>query len=495
MSDALPIAVLHMDVKHERVEENRESLAAQALEAARRGAKIIVAPELAVSGYSFDSRREVAVCSEMLAGATFECLSPVANRYGVYICAGIVERDPATEIYYNAALVAGPDGKLAAHHRKVVAAERRWACPGGVPRSSMFDTPWGRVGVLICADSYFGLLPRSLALNGVDLLLVPANWPPSGVDPRLVWRARALENGFGVIGCNRTGMDRIMDCRACRSYAVTPAGEVLLDEASATSNIWMVEYPLVDGRFAPEARETMMARRRPDEFAELYLDVNGVDDLGWLWSLPPGGMLDIRCVVSESVQDAVSVLQSAAEACDTAPTLLILPQSLGSFTEDGIGRLVAGRPLGIIAKLAGQSGDDPGYGFVSASQRVSLSSGESSAVTDFGPARIALVRPESLIHPEVAVSLSKQGCDLLVTSLDRFDPDDRLLYGVKCLERAAVAVASPAGAMVCEPPVGHEPWKQELTTGFGVCSTRLDTAAIRAKWFRDHVDMEALLRR
>ncbi len=392
-------------------------------------------------------------------------------------------------------MVVGPDGEPAAHHRKVVTAERRWASPGRASRSSMFDTPWGRVGVLICADSYFGLLPRYLALNGVDLLLILANWPPSGIDPKLIWRARALENGFGVVGCNRTGVDRIMDCRACRSYAVTSTGEVLLDEASPTSKAWMVDYPMARGRLTSESREAMMALRRPEDFEEIYLDVNGLEDFGGMWGLPSGGPLDIRCLAPASLQEAFSAMEDAARECGTVPTLLTLPQSLGSFAQDRIARLVADRPLAIVAELTGQDGNHPAYGFISSSRLVRLPSGESAVITDFGPARLALTRPESLAHPEVAISLSKQGCDLLVTSPDRFDPDDRLVLAVKSLEQAAIVVTTSAGAMICEPPVGHAPWKEELTTGLGVCSARIDTTRIRLKRFHDRVDMEALLRR
>ena len=493
--DALPIGVLHLDVKHGLVEENREALTMHALEAARRGAKIIVAPELAVSGYSFDNRSQVEACVEALAGETFDRLSRVAKSYGAYVCAGIAEEDPATHIYYNAAFVAGPDGELTAYHRKVVTAERRWACPGGVSKSNIFETPWGRVAVVICADSYSGLLPRALALNGVDLLLVPANWPPSGSDPRLIWRARALENGIGVVGCNRTGMDRIMDCRSCRSYVVTAAGEVLLDSARDASGVWMVDYPLAGGKITSESREAMMALRRPEDFAELYLDVNGLKDFAGLWGLPSGGPLDIQCIAAESKRQAFESMQAAVEECDAAPMLLVLPRSTGPFTEDEIARFVGGLPLSIVASVARQDGDGSAYTLISSSQRVSLLPGESFATADFGPARIALVRPESLIHPEVAVSLSKKGCDLLVTAPDRFDPDDRLIFGVKCLERAAVAVATCEGAMICEPPAGHEAWKEDLTLGLGSCAARIDTLAIRSKRFYDRVDMEVLLRR
>lgn len=495
MTDALPIGLLHMEVKHGRVEENREALASHAIEAAQRGAKIMVGPELVVSGYSFENRTQVSACVETITGPTFERLAPVARQYRAYICAGIVEQDPFTHIYYNTALVVGPDGELAAHHRKVVSAERRWACPGGVSRSNMFETPWGRVGVLICADSYFGLLPRSLALNGVDLILVLANWPSSGVDPRLIWRARALENGLGVVGCNRTGKDRVMDYRSCRSYVVTSDGEVLLDHASATSTVWRVDYPLQAGRLASASREAMMARRRLQDFADLYLDVNGLEDFGGLWGLPAGGSLDVRCLVVESREQAFSAITSAARECESAPMILIVPQSIGPFTRDDINRFVDGHALAIVAHIASQDGNHPAYGLLSSAQFVCLPPDESAVIADFGTARIALARPECLIHPEVAVTLSKKGCDLLVTSPDRFDPDDRLLLGVKCLERAAVAVATTAGALICKPPKGHLPWEEQLTTGPGVCSACIDTTTIRSKRFHDRVDMEVLLRR
>ncbi len=71
----------------------------------------------------------------------------------------------------------------------------------------------------------------------------------------------------------------------------------------------------------------------------------------------------------------------------------------------------------------------------------------------------------------------------------------RQLLGVKCLERVAVAAVSRGGAMICEPAVGHEPWREVVLTGPGVCSARLDTAGLRSKRFYDRVDLEVLLRR
>jgi predicted amidohydrolase len=84
-------------------------------------------------------------------------------------------------------------GAIIARHRKFIA-ERAWATAGTTLANSIFDTPWGRVGLLICSDTYYGILPRAMAARGVNLLLVPANWPPGNLDPREVWSARAREN-------------------------------------------------------------------------------------------------------------------------------------------------------------------------------------------------------------------------------------------------------------------------------------------------------------
>jgi predicted amidohydrolase len=88
MTDALPIGVLHLDVKHGRVEEKRDALAASALEAARKGPSVVVAPELAVFGYSFKNRTQIAAYAETLTGPTFKRLAPVARDYGTYIRVG-----------------------------------------------------------------------------------------------------------------------------------------------------------------------------------------------------------------------------------------------------------------------------------------------------------------------------------------------------------------------------------------------------------------------
>ncbi|WP_448384614.1 carbon-nitrogen hydrolase family protein [Desulfosoma sp.] len=495
MLQTLRLGLLHLEVNHGDLEANRHRLIFHAEKAAQAGARLIVAPELAVSGYSFESRAHVSRYTEVITGETFEGLSSVARRYGVYLCAGIAEKDSQTNIFYNSALMIGPDGRLVGHHRKVVPAERRWACPGEESQNNVVKTPWGCVGILICADTYYGLLPRVMGLRGVDLLIVPANWPPSGLDPRRVWRARALENGFGVVGCNRTGMDRLMDCRAARSYVVAPDGEVLLDASSETSAIYLVDYPLRNGKLPSFSGKVFLKRPPREDFMEIYLDVNSAHDLTQFWSLPPPNVLPIWCLVPESSTHAAAMVHEVVHKSDAVSTLVVFPQGEIWIEESQWRALVRERPVAVIAqwKKAGQG--KTVYGCLSASFQIELSPDVGAVTADFGPARLALVNSEAFSHPEISVALSKQGCDIFVCAHPQFDADARLLYGVKCLERAVVVMVTPMGAMICEPPMGHEAWKENLLEGFGMCSTVIDTGRLRTKRFHDRVDLKILLGR
>jgi len=494
VEDRLSIGLLHLDIAHGQTGKNRGSLVTWVEKAARAGARLVVTPELAVSGYSFESFDEVASLAESLEDETVRLLCETARRWEVTLCFGFAERDPTTNILYNSACVVGPDGRLAAHHRKNVT-DRRWACPGTPTQQNLFDTPWGRVGLLICADTYYGLLPRSLALQGADLLLVPANWPPSGMDPRKIWRARALENGLGIIACNRTGVDRHMDCLSCSSYAVTAEGEVLLDGISGSSRLWMVDYPLENGRLASRHRKAAMARRRPEDYRALYLDVNGMEDFTGFWRLPRGGELEIRCVVPEKPEQTLAALEAAVCRALPISTLFVLPWNPPALPGDALQRLVQGRNLAIAAPVAGVEGTEPSITLIAPSGPVVLPPNAASVKTDFGPSRMALARLDALRHPELATALSKQGCDFVVTGTGTLTPDDLLLLGVKTIERTAVVATGTNGAAVFEPPVGHAPWGETLLHGPGTCIARFHTGSFRNKRFHDRVDMELLLRR
>ena len=174
---SLKIALVHFNVAYKQPGQNLEKLKQLHREAAAQGAKLILNTELALSGYSFSSRADIRPFTQTLDGEDLQEMADLARELSVYIGFTFPERDPETDSFYNAVAVYSPEGKMILGYHKIYG-EKRWARAGSPYQNNVFPTPWGRIGVAICADSYFGLIPRTLALKGVDLIWVPANWPP-----------------------------------------------------------------------------------------------------------------------------------------------------------------------------------------------------------------------------------------------------------------------------------------------------------------------------
>ena len=182
--------------------------------AAALGARLIVLPELANSGYVFTTRAEAfALAEEVPAGPTCQAWMAAAARLGVTLVAGIAERDG--DALYNAAVVIGPTGYIGTF-RKVHLwnAENLFFEPGnlGFP---VFKTPIGRIGVAICYDIWFPETFRLQALKGADIVCVPTNWVPiPGQAPgreamaTVLAMAAAHSNSIFIACADRVGTER-----------------------------------------------------------------------------------------------------------------------------------------------------------------------------------------------------------------------------------------------------------------------------------------------
>jgi predicted amidohydrolase len=183
-------------------------------QAAARGAKLVVLPELANTGYMFDSREEALALSEPVpAGDSAQAWIALAQRLGIYLVAGIAEREG--ELLYNAALIAGPEGYLGTYRKlHLWGDENRFFAPGnlGLP---IFETAFGRLGVAICYDGWFPEVYRLLAMRGVDIVAVPTNWVPMPGQTRdgpamahSLTIAGAHSNGLVIVCADRIGVER-----------------------------------------------------------------------------------------------------------------------------------------------------------------------------------------------------------------------------------------------------------------------------------------------
>jgi predicted amidohydrolase len=495
----LKIALVHFETRYAQPDDNRTKLLTENEKAARTGARIIVNPELCVSGYGFDSRTDIGPLVETVDGPTVQAMADVARDYGVYIALGMAERDPRTGLFYNTALLIDPRGRISAKHRKTKA-ESKWACPGPVRQNDLCDTPWGRVGLLICSESYFSLLPRTMALRGVNLLLLPAAWPAGHIDVRRLWRARAIENGFFMAGVNRCGQDRIMDCGHAYSCVFDPEGATVVSGTAASTQVLTADLPLTDGRLPGPADGGGLAGRSPERYHYLCADLRPTTDLTSYYGLPDPGVLSVDLVgrdlgdperFAETVR-SLTLIQSGH------PRLIVLPRMAGADgVRERLADLARNADAAVLASLdRGPDGADlflarPDDSDAAADAADPCRPPDGPPMIAVGPARVGLAHAKDFRHPELAAAMSRRGCDLAAVTGGRAGADPDVL-SVKALEKLAVAAAHPAEALWAEPPSGHDHWSLRRVAD-GVLRATLDTRPTRRKSFLDRIDTDLLL--
>lgn len=178
----------------------------------RDGAQIVILPELVTSGYSFDSRAEAESVAITPDHQIFVDWAALAAR-GTIVIGGFCESRPEGGVYNSAAVVDGT-GVVAVYRKLHLWDTEKNFFTAGSSAPPVLETPFGRIGVVICYDLEFPELTRSLALRGTDLLAVPTNWPlvyrPSGERPPEVQIAIAAArvNRMSIACSDRVGIER-----------------------------------------------------------------------------------------------------------------------------------------------------------------------------------------------------------------------------------------------------------------------------------------------
>jgi N-carbamoylputrescine amidase len=253
------------------VERNRT----QTVEAVREhaSADLVVLPELATTGYVFESSAELETMAEPSDGTTAREWAAVAAETETWIVGGFAEVDDGS--FYNSALVVSPDG-LEGCYRKLHLwnEEKRWFDPGeAVPT---FETSFGRIGVQICNDLWFPELTTAQARLGVDLVAAPTNWVPGsseGARPA-GWTmgihqavAHANANRVFVACADRAGTERGVSFEG-QSVVVDPNGIPVAGPAPTTgSHAITADCDLERARTKSlTAYDDALADRRPDVY-------------------------------------------------------------------------------------------------------------------------------------------------------------------------------------------------------------------------------------
>lgn len=261
----IKVAAIQFNSEHGNVTGNLSRMLELLAEAAEQGARLIVFPEMAASGYVWDSREEIAPFVESIPGQTTDVFHAAAKRYGCYAVIGLPERDALTGAYYNSAVLIGPEGVVGTYRKThLYAADPRWAREG-MEEIPVFDTAIGRVSMLICMDAMYFEPSRIAALKGADIIAFPTNWVGGGNNPpSKTWCLRAKENGLFWIAANRSDLER---------GAQFTGGSAVIDHTGEVQNMLLSGQGIVYGavRRNSDQREQMIADRRPGAYSDILL--------------------------------------------------------------------------------------------------------------------------------------------------------------------------------------------------------------------------------
>lgn len=243
------------------LEKNRRKSCEFIENAVDKGADFVVLPELANSGYVFNSREEAQSLVEPIPGGeTAHEWAKLARDYEIYIVGGYAEEGDDGHLY-NSSILLGPDGYIGTHRKlHLWNEEKLWFEPGN--EIEVFDTKIGRVGMQICYDQWFPELSRIQAQKGADIIAEPTNWVPindyekeGNLNHEELARANYLAvsnahvNSVWFACADRVGTERGQPFLG-RSLVIDPAGNPIAGPASQREEeiLYVEDCNLMDAR-------------------------------------------------------------------------------------------------------------------------------------------------------------------------------------------------------------------------------------------------------
>ncbi|NRS47190.1 carbon-nitrogen hydrolase family protein [Brevibacillus sp. HB2.2] len=295
-------------------EGSTEKAVSLTLEAGEKGAKIVVFPEAFIPAYprgltfgakvgsrSPEGRKDwfrywdnsIVVPSEET-----DKLGEAARKAGVYLIIGVIERDNENSggTLYCSVLFFGPDGELLGVHRKLkpTASERLIWGEGDGSTLPVFDTPYGKIGALICWENYMPLARAAMYAKGVQIYIAPT------ADARDAWQATirhiALEGRCFVLSSNQyVTKDMYPTDLACYddlasspdemsrggSAIVGPLGDYIVEPVFGREEILYADLDIRDIAYSQFDFDVVGHYSRPDVFT-LLVNEEKKENVKWM---------------------------------------------------------------------------------------------------------------------------------------------------------------------------------------------------------------------
>ena len=227
-------------------------------------ADLYVLPELALSGYLFESKDEAVGMAQAPDDDVFEGFRSFASSAGAAVVLGFAER--AGESLYNSSLLLSPDGTQSVYRKvQLFWGEKDIFEPGDRP-PAVAEGVGARLGMMICFDWIFPEIARTLALAGAQVLCHSANLVLPYCQDAMV--TRCIENRVFAATSNRVGTEK----RAGReltytgmSQIVAPDGRVLVRASGDSEDVLVAEIdPGAADDKSVTPRNELFGDRRPD---------------------------------------------------------------------------------------------------------------------------------------------------------------------------------------------------------------------------------------
>lgn len=290
MLDRVRVAAAGVDTKPGELPKNIDKIERATMKAAGEGARLVLFPELSLTGFipnhptgNHEAWLREALCLARqlaipLSHPSIEQLSKTAAAHDIFISVGILE--DAGNLLYNAQILIGPTG-IVGHWRKLHVPMFEMPFYNGGDSLSVAQTPLGRIGANICFDALIPESTRLLAVQNVEIVLMPfaadpppctpagwANWASTAI------KSRAVENGVFVVASNYVGE---VECAGIKQsfpgggMIVSPRGEVMADWPASVGECGMIIADLEGGDLtaARAEPEYLFRFRRPELYGPI----------------------------------------------------------------------------------------------------------------------------------------------------------------------------------------------------------------------------------
>lgn len=224
-----------------QIDENLDRMTFWVKQASAAGADGVCFPEMNISGYGI--RSVAALNPQPIPGQISDRLARLASRENVAILAGMAERDGEGRVYASHILTT-PDGTVGMYRKvHIPPPERLIFSPAD--RIPIFSVKGVTCGIQLCYDTHFPEMSTWMALQGVDVVLMPHASPFGTPEEKyLSWirhlPARAFDNGIFVLACNQTGDNGQGLSFPGLALAIGPDGRVLKKDISGAEGMMLI---------------------------------------------------------------------------------------------------------------------------------------------------------------------------------------------------------------------------------------------------------------